>query len=100
MSRKMTVSSTTFPHKIIHKYTWKSPDGRTVNKIDHVLIDTRFRSSIVDVRSYRGADCDTDHFIVVSRFRLKLKKNYSAGKTAAKFNLENLKIDEGREKYI
>ncbi|KAL5235539.1 hypothetical protein ACI65C_002949 [Semiaphis heraclei] len=34
------------------------------------------------------------------KLRLKLKKNYSAGKTAAKFNLENLKIDEGREKYI
>lgn len=27
VSRKMIISSTTFPHKNIHKYTWKSPDG-------------------------------------------------------------------------
>lgn len=100
ISRKMTFSSTTFPHNDIHKYTWKSPDGRTVNQIDHVLIDKRFRYRRADVRSYRGADCDTDHFIVVSKFILKLKKNYTAGMTIAKFNLENLKIDEGREKYI
>lgn len=71
-----------------------------MNQIDHVLIDSRFRISIADVRSYRGADCNTDHFIVVSRFRLKLKKNYSVGKVAAKFNLENIKTDEGRENYI
>jgi len=76
ISRKMTISSTTFPHKDIHKYTSKSPDGRTVNQIDHVLIDTRFRSSIADVRSYRRADYNTDHFIVVSRFRKEGKNTY------------------------
>lgn len=38
-SRSMVVSSTTFPHKNIHKYTWKSPDGRTLNQIDLVLIE-------------------------------------------------------------
>lgn len=58
ISRKIIISSTTFPYKDIHKYTWKSSDGRTVNQIDHVLIDTKFRSRISDVRSYREADCD------------------------------------------
>lgn len=26
-SRNMTISNTFFPHKDIHKYTWKSPNG-------------------------------------------------------------------------
>ena len=38
-----------FPHRNIHKYTWTSPDGITHNQIDHVLVDKRRQSSIIDV---------------------------------------------------
>jgi len=42
----LTVSTTTFPHKNIHKATWKSQDDENLNQIDHVLIQTKFRSTI------------------------------------------------------
>ncbi|KAL4082886.1 hypothetical protein QTP88_029540 [Uroleucon formosanum] len=50
-SRNMTISSTFFPHKDIHKYTWKSPDGNTFSQIDHMAINKRFKSSILDIRT-------------------------------------------------
>jgi hypothetical protein len=72
-SKNLIVKRTTFPHCNIHKHTWTSPDGVTHNQIDHVLIDKRRNSNILlDVRSFRGADCDTDHHLVVAKLRERI----------------------------
>jgi hypothetical protein len=60
-SKNLIIKSTVFPYCNIHKYsyTWNSPNGKKHNQTDYVLIDKRRHSSIVDVRSIRGADSDT-----------------------------------------
>jgi hypothetical protein len=32
------IGGTLFPHKIIHRGIWRSPDRRTVNQLGHVII--------------------------------------------------------------
>ena len=71
-SKNLIVKSKMFPYRDIHKHTWTSPDGKTHNQIDHILIDRRRWSSILDVRSFRGADCDTEHYLVVAKVRERL----------------------------
>jgi exonuclease III len=58
-SKNMVINSICFIHTDIHKQTLLSPDGLTANQIDHLLIDKRFASSILDVRSHCGAHCTT-----------------------------------------
>ena len=58
--------------KLVDLGTWTSPDRKTHNQIDHVLIDRRWHSIILDVRSFRGADCDTDHYLVIAKVRERL----------------------------
>jgi hypothetical protein len=71
-SKNLIVKSMMFPHRNIHKFTWTSPVEKTHNQIDHILIDRRRHSSILDVRSFRAADCDTDHYLVVAEVRERL----------------------------
>jgi hypothetical protein len=68
ISNGLNVSSTTFPHKDIHKETWYSADGMTVNQIDHVLIGNRFRSEITDIRALRGPDTGSFHNLLKMHF--------------------------------
>jgi hypothetical protein len=100
-SKSLVVKSTKFPHQNIHKYTWTSPDGKTHNQIDHVLIDRRWHSSILNVQSFRGADCDTDHYLVVAnvRERLAVIKQEAQKFDAERFNLKKLSELEVRKQY-
>ena len=67
ISKNLLVKSTYFEQK----YTWISSDGETLNHIDHVLVDRRRHTNIMDVRSYRGAEGDTDHQLVITKVREK-----------------------------
>lgn len=48
---------------------WTSPDRKTLNEIE-----VNWRTSLHDVRVYRGADVGKDHNLVVGKIYLKLKK--------------------------
>jgi exonuclease III len=100
-SKNLVVKSTMFPHHNIYKYTWTSPDGKTHNQIDHILVDRRRHSNVLDVRLFRAADCDTDHYLVVAkvRERLTVNKQRSHRFHLERFNLRKLNEVEGKRKY-
>ena len=73
-------------------YTWTSPDGQHQNQIDYILCSQRWRSSIRSANTRPGADCGSDHELLIAKFRLKLKK---VGKTTRPFryNLNQIPYD-------
>ena len=99
--KNVVVKSTMFLHRDIHKHTWTSPDEKTHNQIDHILIDRRRQSSILDVCSFRGADCDTDHYLVVAKVRERLAVSKQAAQKldGERFSLRKLKDLEVRKQY-
>jgi hypothetical protein len=95
-SKKLVVKSTVFPHRSIYKYTWTSPDRKTHYQTDQTLIDRRRHSGILDVRSFRGANCDSDHYLVVAKVRDRRMVKTMA---VEGFNLKQLNEGELKEQY-
>ena len=55
-------------------YTWTSPDDRYWNQIDYILCSKRWRSSIQSAKARPGAECGSDHELLIGKFRLKLRQ--------------------------
>ena len=66
-------------------YTWTSPDGQHWNQTNYILCSQRWRSSIQSAKTRPGADCGSDHELLVAKFRLILKK---VGKTTRPFRYD------------
>ena len=66
-------------------YTWTSPDGQHQNQTDYILCKQRWRSSIQSANTRPGADCGSDHELLIAKFRLKLNK---VGKTTRPFRYD------------
>ena len=92
-SKNLAIKSTMFPHRNIHKYTWTSPDGKTHDQSDHMLLARRWHSGVLDVRYFRGADCHTDHRLVGAEVRERLAVSKQ---TELQFDVERFKSQEAK----
>ena len=43
-------------------------------RVDYILCSQRWRSSLQSAKTRPGADCGSDHELLIAKFRLKLKK--------------------------
>ena len=81
----LVITNTLFQQHKRRLYTWISPDGEHQNQIDYILCSQRWRSSIQSTKTRPGADCGSDHELLIAKFRLKLKK---LGKTTRPFRYD------------
>ena len=81
----LVIANTLFQQHKRRLYTWTSPDGQHQNQIAYILCSQRWRSSIQSTKTRLGADCGSDHVLLITKFRLKLKK---VGKTSTPFKYD------------
>ena len=82
LENALVIANTLFQQHKRRFYTCISPDGQHRNQIDYILCSQRWRSSIQSTKTRPGGDCGSDHELLISKFRLKLKK---VGKTTRPF---------------
>ena len=70
----LVIANTLFQQHKRRLYTWISPDGQYRNQINYTLCSQRWRRPIQSAKTRLGADCGSDHELLIAKFRLKLKK--------------------------
>ena len=96
----LAIASTMFPHENIHKYTWTSPNGQHHNQIDHMAVRSNFKRLVQDVRAYRGADCASDHNLVIAKALLKLVRKGKRVETVRRYETSKLTVPEIRKQFL
>jgi hypothetical protein len=74
---------------------------KTHNQIDHVLIDRRRQYEYLISDLFRGADSDTDHYLVVTELRKRLSVSERSARNfdMQRFDLTKLKYAAVKEQY-
>ena len=85
----LVIANTLFQQHKRRFYIWTSPDGQHQSQTDYILCSQRWRSSMQSAKTRQGADCGSDHELLIAKFRLKLKK---VGKTTRPFRYDLNKI--------
>lgn len=71
--QNLAVANTLFQNHNRRLYTWKSPGDRYRNQINYIMVKSRWKSSIRSCKTYPGADCGSDHQLLVMQFKVRLK---------------------------
>ena len=99
IANNMKKISTYYQHKRIYKGTRTSPDGNTLNQIDHVIIDANKKCVLEDVRTKRDLNCDSYHFLVKTIIKQKLIRTQNKAVKQNKWNQSKLQNPAKLKQY-
>jgi len=95
---QLVITNTCFKHKDAHKHSWMHPRSKHWHMIDFIITRQLDFSDFMDTRAMRGVNCSTDHIMIRSTTRLKIRKQFKKkGKQPVrKLNVSKLKNDDTR----
>lgn len=71
----LSISSSFFKHRLLHRYTWYSNDKKTRKILDYILTESYVQRYMTDCRVYRSFDVETDHRLLKATMHAPTTKN-------------------------
>jgi hypothetical protein len=80
----LIIGGSLLAHCNLHKLTWNSPNGRDRNQIDHQMINSVLRHSLLYVKVKRSADVGSHHHLMTAYIKIKQNKTKARTNTQAR----------------
>ena len=97
--KQLCITNTYFYHRQQHRYTWTHPDGLHKNCIDYILINKRWKTSVMGTRVMRGADFGTSHELLLSNIRIRFRTENGGQQRLVRYDLDKLKREDIRTTF-
>ena len=95
----LTIVNTLYKHNLSRRITWTSPDGKTQNQIDYMIIQQNQKWIVKNCRVYNSADVGSDHSLLLSKIVLSTKKIKKLTPPQKKFDVDRLKENEFAKEF-
>ena len=95
----LVLRNTFFDHKRIHLATWTGPGDSHSNQIDFLIIRRAQARLMTNCRVHRGAELETDHFLLVGSCKVDLRFRRARQAKSISFDVNLLNDDAVRAEY-
>ena len=99
---ELLITNTVFRLPTRRKTRWMHPRSKHWHLIDYVIVRTKDRQDVRVTKTMCGADCWTDHRLVVSKLNLRIQpvRRPQGKKVPKKLDVSNLKQDSKRQTFV
>ena len=109
--QNLLLTNTLFQQKKAHRTTWEAPFRNFItrsgeerrnpvrNQIDYIITRAEHRKFVTNARSYGGIWTDTDHKLVMTKFKIEWYKIKNRKEKEVKIELSNFYCEDKKVQY-
>ena len=99
---ELLITNTVFHLPTRRKTSWMHPRSKHWHLIDYVIVRRKDRQDVRVTKTMYGADCWTDHRLVVSKRNLRIQpvRRPQGQKVPKKLDISKLKQDSKRQRFV
>ena len=99
---ELLITNTVFRLPTRRETTWMHTRSKNWHLIDHVIVRRKDRQDVRVTKTMCGADCRTDHRLVVSKLNLRIQpvRRPQGMKVPKKLDVSKLKQDSQRQAFV
>lgn len=71
-TRNLQIRNSFYQHRVVHRITWQNKLHNSI--IDYFIAPRGLAPAVLDVRVFRSAEFDSDHFLLVATMKLRKQK--------------------------
>ena len=95
----LTITNTIFQMKNKFKTSWMHPRSKQWHLIDYIIVRTNMRREVRTTRAMRGANCWTDHRMILMKINITIRPAIRRQKACRKLNCATLEDPKKKEEY-
>uniref|UniRef100_A0A8D8YRG1 Craniofacial development protein 2 n=1 Tax=Cacopsylla melanoneura TaxID=428564 RepID=A0A8D8YRG1_9HEMI len=97
--KDLVIANTLFKQPLNRRYTWTNATTGNKSQIDFIIVKKTDQKSVLQSKSYPGADINSDHNLLFMKIRLQSKKKVRKFNNTVKFDLNKLKYTECKIRF-